>query len=256
MSLNNITIVDYHNNNAGFIIKVDCNHVGASLIGEIMFKNINFSQETKINGKLRIDNFIHYSGPQNFTLKNSYFNLFYNELENLDAFKFEDNALCMPNDGLTQQIYILSNTFTYEFDRDDIYNNMKLNFFDISPRTYDIKIDSNKFVNMNDSFKPFIDWEFHSKGQIWINNNHVFNSSSQEYQFLVDSEEEIVMTNNTFIDCKAIRKGYLKVEKAQSIEVHQMVIEGSSHGDYNLPESLLYISVRFLRFNYVSRPLI
>ena len=62
-------------------------------MGEILFDNINFALESLSDDKIRVDDFIHYSGPQNLTVRNSHFSLHHNEVEDLDVFKFEDNAL-------------------------------------------------------------------------------------------------------------------------------------------------------------------
>ena len=102
--MSNTKIIDYHNNNAGFILAIIWDYTGAAVVGEVVFDNISFGQETAGSDKIRINSFIHYTGPMNFTIQNSNLDVYYNEFENLDTYRVEDNGRCAPSDGVEQSV--------------------------------------------------------------------------------------------------------------------------------------------------------
>ena len=90
------------------------------------------------------------------------------------------------------------NTLTFDVDKPNIFNNIKMGFFNISPRHFTINVDSNTFLDMNDAHKVFVDVEFYAHGEISVSDNFVRNSSSHLYQFRVSSDDHTVANNNTF----------------------------------------------------------
>lgn len=117
----NTRIVDYYLNNAGFILEITCNYTGAAVFGEIMFNNISFGQESEETDKIAINNFIHYTGPMNFTLQNSHLNIHNNEFENIDMYIFEDNARWAPSADYHQNVRIIFNLDLDLFQRKFTY---------------------------------------------------------------------------------------------------------------------------------------
>jgi hypothetical protein len=220
-----------------------------------LFDNINFSLETETTtDKLRTEDFIHYNGPANFTVQNSYFYLHYNEIENLDVFKFQDTVACAPNDDLTQQIHFKHNTMSYDVEKTNIYNNIHMVFYGINQRNIELFVDENTFEDMLDTHKSFVDIEFYAHGTISLSDNVVTNCSSSEYQFVVDSDDHTIVNNNSFTDCIAYDNGFLHTLNSVTVEVHDMIITSSSHGDSSTSGSLLLIEVSSIIIMF--RPLI
>jgi hypothetical protein len=243
----NTTIIDYHDNNGGFIIIVSCNYDGAATSGEIFFDNINFSLETESTiDQLRTDDFIHYNGPANFTVQNSDFHLHYNEIEDLDVFKFEDTAACAPNDDLKQEIHFQHNTIAYDVVKENIYNNIHMVFYGINQRNIELFVDENTFEHMLDAHKSFVNIEFYAHGTISLSDNVVTNCSSTEFQFVVDSDDHTIANSNSFTDCIAYDFGFLHTFHSLTVEVHNMIITGTTHGASDAHGSLLFIEVSIL----------
>lgn len=198
LSVVNVTIIDFVTNKAGFILDVNCNYPEAYLKGDILFERLKFTIESSEVDQIRNNNFIKSNAPANFTIKDSVLSLHYNELEGLDAFLIEDKATCTPEDDLTQTVTFKHNTFSLDVAKTDSYNNLIVNFNGVNKRNFLVNVVENVFQNMHDTKKAFVDIEFFTVGTISVSDNVVTNSSSHEYQFVVNADDHIIVNNNTF----------------------------------------------------------
>ena len=71
----NLKIIDYKNLNSGFLFQTEWAYEGASTVGEIVFENLSFDEESDILDKLKTGSFIESSSPANFTIRDSFFKM-------------------------------------------------------------------------------------------------------------------------------------------------------------------------------------
>ena len=141
----------------------------------ILFNGLIFTYESDKLFKFKTGQFIDIYAPANVTISNSVFNIEYSSVESYDVFLLEDNGDCSPNDNTTQAISIVNNTFSFNGDYDEGFNNIKITFNDANKRNKTILVDSNTFSDMHGFSKTLLDIEYLSTGKVTVSNNVVRN---------------------------------------------------------------------------------
>ena len=243
----NVTIVDYSNNNAGFIFDVHCQTALSddAKTGEILFDSIKFTIENSTASKIREDSFIRFNGHQNFTIQNSNLSFYYNSFEEANAFHFSDEISWAATDSLLQNIIIKNNIITFNSTKVDIYNDFAINYFGNGNRNIEIYVQNNSFINMLNSVKSLFDIEFYATGKTTISSNFIANWSSILYLFILNSDGVLIFENNIFQSWITLNGGFLHTEGARNIQIKNITIQNSKHGGSMKASSFLKIDVRF-----------
>lgn len=180
----------------------------------------------------------------NLTLQNSEISLHHSTLENLDTIKIEDSPFWAPDDDVIQTVSLINNTITLDVDQSGIYNDIKLNFLHIAPRHFNIHIDQNKFINMQESEKAFVDVKFDNEGELFILDNTFENWSSHEYAIRIETDDSVFLNHTKFENWQTFENGFLSVDLSPMIYVNDLVITGAQHvGKSGVEGTLLHFSV-------------
>ena len=207
LSAINVTVVDFNNNKAGFIFDVNWQTALSddAKTGEILFDSLNFKSENSTLSNLRTNSFIRFNGNQNFTIQNSNLFLHYNSYEEVNAFEFGDDISWAANDNLTQKIIIQNNIVSFDITESDIFNNFAVNYFGNGARNIWVHIESNSFINMQNTMLSPIDIEFYSTGETSVSNNLISNWSSSQYLIHLNDEGHLIFDNNIFKNCITLK---------------------------------------------------
>ena len=238
----NIKIIDFYNINSGFLFQTQCNYVGASIFGNILFNGLIFTYESDKLFKFKTGQFIDIYAPANVTISNSVFNIEYSSVESYDVFLLEDNGDCSPNDNTTQAISIVNNTFSFNGDYDEGFNNIKITFNDANKRNKTILVDSNTFSDMHGFSKTLLDIEYLSTGKVTVSNNVVRNWSSENYLFSLEANQIIEVTGNKFDSCIISSAGLIMTDIASSINISNLTVCNNINSDSYSRSPLIHLS--------------
>ena len=238
----NIKIIDVYNLNSGFLFQAQWNYNEASLIGDILFNKLAFTYESDKLFKFKTGQFINIYAPANVTISNSVFNLEYASVEGYDVFLLEDNGDCSPDDSITQSISIVNNTFVFNGDYDEGFNNIRIAFNDANKRNKTILIDNNTFSSMHGASKTLLDIEYLSTGKVTVCNNVVRNWSSDNYLFSLEANQNIEVTGNKFDSCIISSAGLIVTNIASSISISNLTVCNNINSDSYSRSPLIHLA--------------
>ena len=157
-------------------------------------------------------------------------------------FLLEDNGDCSPNDNITQAISIVNNTFSFNGDYDEGFNNIKITFNDANKRNKTILVDSNTFSDMHGVSKTLLDIEYLSTGKVTVINNVVRNWSSENYLFSLEANQIIEVTGNKFDSCIISSAGLIMTDIASSINISNLTVCNNINSDSYSRSPLIHLS--------------
>ena len=169
----NVTVIDYNQNFAGFILEVDWSAADSATTGEIVFDNLNFAIETSANDKIRQDNFFRSNAPANVTFMNSQISTHYNSNENFDLFFFKDKTIWTPNDNVSQYITFENNVFSFDISKSGLHNNLYISLSGLNKRNQIVNIINNTLMNMWYSDRTYIYVDLSTTGKINTDGNYI-----------------------------------------------------------------------------------
>lgn len=117
-----------------------------------------------------------------------------------------------------------------------------MSYNNANKRYKEITIANNTYSNMYAMSKPLIDVEYFSSGKVLISNNYVYNCSSVNYLYMLQANDDIEITGNTFDSCVISSAGFIATDISSSIVISDLTVTKNTNVYSDLRSSLVKLA--------------